>query len=77
MAQVKSYQCDECSVTKQESNHWVLIYAHDRQMNIVPWQDNLARDHRVLHLCGAGCAAKILSKQIHDWSLQPVVDLVA
>jgi hypothetical protein len=76
MAVLRSYQCDECSVTKQESNHWVLIFPRDRQLNIVPWQDNLASGAYAVHLCGAGCAAKILSKQIHEWSLQSVVDLV-
>lgn len=77
MAQSKIYNCDECGVQKMESNHWVLFFEANKQLTIVPWQDNLATGAYAVHLCGAGCAAKVLSKQVHEWSLQPVVALVA
>ena len=68
---VQSYQCDECGVHKKESNHWVLAEIDGISMRMTPWDEFIATaPHPPLHLCGEGCAAKVLSKQIASWKLQ-------
>ena len=63
------YQCDECGVQKKESNHWVLAFVNtERALNFWPWSDDVPD---AIHLCGEGCAAKVLSKQVASWKLQP------
>jgi hypothetical protein len=67
---IQAYQCDECGVQKKESNHWVLAFVSTvGGLNFWPWSD--ISDSRAIHLCGEGCAAKVLSKQIASWKLQP------
>jgi hypothetical protein len=33
----------------------------------MPWDDNIARSHDVVVLCGEGCAAALLSRSLGDW----------
>lgn len=64
------YKCDECGVQKQESNHWVLAFSLSGiGVHVVfqPWDDKDADEDGVLTLCGEGCAAKVLSKEISKW----------
>lgn len=60
---IASYKCDECGVQKQESNHWVICL-HRNWLEFWPWSEEMAIKSGFLHLCGEGCAAKVLSKQI-------------
>jgi hypothetical protein len=69
MAEVKSYKCDECGVQKMESNHWVLARIEQFQIALEPWDDNKAQ-RGFIHLCGEGCTAKIVSRQIQAWRAQ-------
>jgi hypothetical protein len=68
---IQGYQCDECGVQKKESNHWVIAYNYVPAMIFQPWDNEQADKEGVLTLCGEGCAAKVLSKQIASWKLQP------
>lgn len=65
---IQVYQCDECGVQKKESNHWVIAFVSTDRANFYPWAEGAHPD--VLHLCGEGCAAKVLSKQVASWKLQ-------
>jgi hypothetical protein len=67
MAGIQTWQCDECGVKKEASNHWVIIMADERTFTMVPWRDDLASRGRPTHLCGAGCAAKVMSRVIGSW----------
>lgn len=62
------YKCDECEVVKQVSNHWVIGRSDAHGIVFRPWSDELATKSEVLHICGPGCAAKVLSKAIEGWS---------
>lgn len=69
---VQIYQCDECGVQKQESNHWVVGFIWppgSAPISFLPWPDAGPQGNspNVIHLCGEGCAAKVLSKQIAKW----------
>lgn len=65
---IQSYQCDECGVVKQKSNHWVVGYASGAAGAIYfwPWSEDAASGEAI-HLCGAGCAGKVLDRQIAKW----------
>lgn len=68
---VDGHKCDECGVMKQESNHWVLASVFGAALHLYPWDAEVPDKDRMLHLCGEGCAAKVQSKQIASWKLQP------
>jgi hypothetical protein len=63
---IAGYTCDECGVQKQQSNHWLIGLAK-QWMEFWPWDEVMASRPEYLHLCGEGCAAKVLSKQIASW----------
>jgi hypothetical protein len=65
---IHGYQCDECGVQKQQSNHWVIARTIDRSLAFTPWDEHTATSPAAIHLCGSGCAAKVLSKVVHEWS---------
>jgi hypothetical protein len=62
------YKCDECEVMKQVSNHWVIGLISGNEILFYPWNDVAADAPQRLHICGPGCAAKVLSKAIEGWS---------
>jgi hypothetical protein len=74
MAEVKSYKCDECGVQKMESNHWVigLLYPMGSKsiVQLGCWDAKMAEWKGAIHLCGEGCTAKIVSRQIQAWRAQ-------
>lgn len=55
-----NFTCDECGITKKESNHWWLMRFSGHSVNIVPWgNDNDLRD--AIIVCGQECMMKKLS----------------
>jgi len=71
---VETYACDECGAVKQQSNHWVLAWSSERlgrhvgrHVSFVPWLADATDRDSLIHLCGEGCAAKVLSKAIAGW----------
>lgn len=74
MAKFEGFKCDECQTEKKISNHWIIGFVRDRQINLIPWQDDMARQSGdAIHLCGAGCVAKVVSREIHAWQ-EPVAE---
>jgi hypothetical protein len=73
MAEVKSYKCDECGVQKMESNHWVVALPSPtpaRDVYFKAWDEKVIYFKAAIHLCGEGCATKVLSRQIQAWRAQ-------
>jgi len=66
MAVISTFTC-VCGIQKKTSNHWVLAKATRFGIGFMPWDDNIARSHDVVVLCGEGCAAALLSRSLGDW----------
>ena len=73
------YICDICGVRKEESNHWLLaltvhvVFAPVEDLGPVvsfhPWDENHVHSFGYMkHLCGIGCANKLLSQTVESWS---------
>lgn len=75
MAQQTTYTCDECGKQRGDANHWWLAtflsnvqieYASDfdreHGMAFAKWSEEGSRQPHAFHLCGNGCATKLLSK---------------
>lgn len=77
MARFSGIRCDGCEVEKKESNHWALAKAVDdggsKSLCFWAWDDGIAATPGILHICGAGCANKVLSKVFHAWQ-EPVAE---
>ena len=62
------YRCDYCSNTKGEANHWFLLFSPGTLSNnaglfaMGPWNDGVANENGVEHICSEQCASKALSK---------------
>lgn len=66
------YTCDVCGRAKQETNHWFLCQrfyaaallgkARLSALKIAAWDNTLAREDAIVHLCGESCAAIHLSE---------------
>jgi hypothetical protein len=67
MAQTKSFKCDVCGATKQDSNHWVLVTG-DLHPKFLRWSNAAAARTQFKHLCGLTCSLKLLSQAIEAWS---------
>lgn len=74
--EVKQVVCDECGVTKGETNHWWIIGIDDEpdsgrdQFAIVPGKERWKKNHlcRVyVDVCSQQCATKKLS----EWLSRP------
>lgn len=77
MAQFSGIRCDGCEVVKKQSNHWALAEVLDdstgKHLFFWAWNDELATAPGILHLCGAGCANKVLSRVFHAWQDVPAM----
>ena len=63
------YICDICSVRKEESNHWLFVVADFEGIRFYPWINADADEPELKHLCGIGCANKLLSQTVEGWSV--------
>lgn len=70
MKNLNPFQCDICNTPKQATNHWWLGYLVKNDQNspvaaaIELWNDFLADQAPVAHLCGIECAQKWLTQQL-------------
>jgi hypothetical protein len=66
-----SYQptmsCDVCGKHKEVSNHWWVVFQVSG-LELWPWREDLAQHSEAKHLCGEGCAAKLMSKWMETTS---------
>ena len=63
------YLCDICGVRKEESNHWLLAYIYPTAVSFTGWQiESIEGGVDEKHLCGIGCANKLLSQTVESWS---------
>ena len=60
-----------CGIQKKMSNHWVLAEVGDREIRFMPWDDRLALRDDIVVLCGEGCAAALLSREMGEWKSAP------
>lgn len=69
MAATKGYVCDGCGEPRKPSNHWIVALVQGTGVAFYVWDDEMLRDGDVAykHLCGAGCASKLLSTTIECW----------
>lgn len=68
MAVAQKIICDVCETEKKQSNHWILyLRARGSTISFSPWSDELFRNEATGHLCGAGCASKLLSGDVERW----------
>jgi len=65
MAFSQKVTCDVCGIERGPSNHWILyIIAPAGNIIFSAWDAS----YRITgHLCGSGCAAKLLSQKIEEW----------
>jgi hypothetical protein len=59
---VDAYLCDICNITRAQSNHWRLVSIDSNGFHMHDWSDSKAKRKGIKHLCGEGCALKMLSK---------------
>lgn len=63
------YRCDECKAQKGEGNRWLLAVAHNTHgLEFRLWDDDLAKEDNVSHLCGEQCAQRRLNEFFADRS---------
>jgi hypothetical protein len=64
------YICDECQATKKDVNHWWLLSSPERtvagEIIFSPWNDDIANDDGVKHLCGQACVIQAVSKSMTE-----------
>jgi hypothetical protein len=58
------FDCDMCGDTKRPSNGWwvAMVGPVDDRLKIGPWNSLTATEEGAVHLCGAGCAHKLLDR---------------
>jgi hypothetical protein len=70
MAATPTFTC-VCGVQKKATNHWVLAKVSSDSINFLPWNWDLALSDDIIILCGAGCAAALLSRSLGEWNQLP------
>ena len=67
---INGYACDICGIEKKESNHWLLAHIYPTDISFTDWQveTNEGFVKFTKHLCGIGCANKLLSQTVESWS---------
>ena len=70
MAKVEIYKCDECGVTKQDSNHWFLAvidyYFAVYGWEVSPLKRYITNNSVTEHICGQSCLVKRFSKWVEE-----------
>lgn len=67
MAAISAYVCDVCGVQRGPSNHWLVCDRDPLSFIISPWNEYVAGSATTKHICGTGCALKLLSSTIDSW----------
>lgn len=62
-------KCDVCGAWKGEGNKWLLAWLAQpfvgcEFLGFSCWQEDAARRHEVMHLCGDACKQKMLSEHL-------------
>ena len=61
-----AYICNICHRPKREINRWWIVYVRHREGNlhftVTPWDEHLADEENVMHLCGEGCVMRKMSE---------------
>jgi hypothetical protein len=65
---IETYQCELCPAVKQQSNHWLLALVYGAAVHFYPWDADVPDRDELKHICGQGCAAKLLSQTIEAWA---------
>ena len=66
------FACDMCGKEKRKTNHWFLAYLAAGQGLVVgQWNDDVATDADVLHLCGNNCVHKLVERYLETGSTEP------
>jgi hypothetical protein len=77
MAQIQTYECDICKITKKEVNHWWIGVAptcdeYSDCISIAPIdkEDTIQiedkNEVKIVHLCGFDCVTKWLHQQMQE-----------
>jgi hypothetical protein len=76
MAWTETFNCDICGKQKGTVDHWWLAWtephrphaeAAERQMfKIYPWENMMAHDATVKHLCGQACLQKLVDRWLNS-----------
>jgi len=71
----ETFNCDICGKQKGSVDHWWLAWtepysphaeATERQMfKIYPWENMMAHDATVKHLCGQACLQKLVDRWLN------------
>jgi len=63
---VNTYKCDVvgCDQVRKEANHWLLSWTENGRFILCEWDDDLAKEEGILHLCGGACALKALANYL-------------
>jgi hypothetical protein len=54
--------CDVCQRPKGEGNKWLLVAGGDGSFIVYRWDDLIARDSTIRHVCGQSCLFKLLGE---------------
>jgi len=62
MKRSSPYTCDYCGADKGATNHWRLRDKTTDHFILMDWDDDLADQDGVEHICSESCASKALSR---------------
>lgn len=76
MTWTEMFECDICGKQKGSVDHWWLAWtelhrphaeAAERQLfKIYPWENMMAHDASVKHLCGQACLQKLVDRWLNS-----------
>lgn len=67
MSSMSTYLCDVCGKQKESSNHWWIAYV-DGGFGLWSWDKGFPDKSSAIHLCGEGCAVKMMSEWMETTS---------
>jgi len=62
MRQPESYTCDACALVRGPGNHWILHFPGDDKKSPLFTEWNNEEAIISGHVCGRGCASKLLDR---------------
>ena len=60
------FTCDGCKAVKKETNHWWIVSVSTEVLSLMPWNEDVAAQEGIYHLCGGECVSKFLSARMED-----------
>jgi hypothetical protein len=60
MSLTRPFRCDVCGKQKGSTNRWWMIVSRE-SLNLAPFDDLIAEEDGVKHLCGESCVSKAVS----------------